>query len=200
MRAPSRTTFALSAVATALTMGCSTAQADPTAERDPGAAIGALADLSALRIQIADLVAAAKWGTDQAIDDPVRERALLTDVRQRSVTLGLDPSVTTALFRDQIEANKVVQRGLHARWTAYPNEVPARRPDLAKEVRPQLDRITGELLAQLAAAQSIRTDGACYPHLAIDFAGVAAARQLDLLHMRGLADAVASVCAAPTHL
>ena len=108
-----------------------------------------LTDLFAERLLVADKVAAAKYGTATPIDDPVREKAILDDVAARAVPLGLDPDAVTAVFRDQIEANKLVQRGLYARWDAHPQERPTERPDLVKEVRPVLDRITTRLLTAL---------------------------------------------------
>jgi chorismate mutase len=63
--------------------------------------------------------------------------------------MGIDPAVSVPFFRDQIEAGKMVQRGLFRRWRARPDRVPAHRPDLITEVRPQLDRLTKQLLANL---------------------------------------------------
>jgi chorismate mutase len=64
--------------------------------------------------------------------------------------------VSVRFFRAQIEANKVVQRGLFGYWTRNPAKQPVKRPDLATEVRPQLDRITAEILQQLRATLAIR--------------------------------------------
>ncbi|MFE0028718.1 hypothetical protein ACFWX1_47535, partial [Amycolatopsis sp. NPDC059021] len=44
--------------------------------------LGALTDLAVQRILLGDKVAAAKFGTDQPIDDPVREQKVLDSVRQ----------------------------------------------------------------------------------------------------------------------
>ncbi|MEU9750618.1 gamma subclass chorismate mutase AroQ [Streptomyces niveus] len=101
-----------------------------------GRELTALTDLFAERLLVADKVAAAKYGTDRPIDDPARERKILDDVADRAVGLGLDPDVVVAVFGDQIEANKVVQRGLYARWDAHPDERPTQRPDLDKDIRP----------------------------------------------------------------
>ncbi|WP_364704601.1 chorismate mutase [Streptomyces ossamyceticus] len=80
----------------------------------PSAAQGltSLTDLFAERLLIADQVAAAKYGTARPIDDPAREQRILDDVAARAVGLGLDPDVVVAVLRDQIEANKLVQRRL----------------------------------------------------------------------------------------
>jgi hypothetical protein len=110
-----------------------------------------LARLILERILLADKVAAAKFGTGRPIDDPVREHQELDRVAELSVDMGLDPRASTEFFRDQIEANKVVQRGLHALWTDHPELRPSARPDLTGEIRPRLDALTTQILDGLRA-------------------------------------------------
>ncbi|MFE7270026.1 chorismate mutase [Streptomyces sp. NPDC057623] len=155
-----------------------------------------LTDLFAERLLLADKVAAAKYGTDKPIDDPVRERQILDDVAARATGLGLDPDGVKAVFRDQIEANKLVQRGLYARWDAHPEEQPMERPDLVKEVRPVLDRITTELLTALKDTERLRMPPSCEPRLVVAAARSAYGHNLDVLHLKGLQRAVPSVCSA----
>lgn len=157
-----------------------------------------LTDLFAERLLVADKVAAAKYGTDKPIDDPVREQQILDDVAARATGLGLDPAATQAVFRDQIEANKLVQRGLYARWDVHPEERPTERPDLVKEVRPILDRITTQLLDALKDTQRLRTSPSCEPRLYVAAARSAYGHELDVLHLKGLQRAVPSVCAGGT--
>ncbi|MFG2552960.1 chorismate mutase [Streptomyces sp. NPDC048581] len=157
-----------------------------------------LTDLFAERLLVADKVAAAKYGTDKPIDDPVREQQILDDVAARATSLGLDPKATQAVFRDQIEANKLVQRGLYARWDAHPEERPTERPDLVKEVRPVLDRITTQLLDALKDTQRTRTSPSCEPRLYVAAVRSAYGHELDVLHLKGLQRAVPSVCVGGT--
>ncbi|MGI3197577.1 gamma subclass chorismate mutase AroQ [Streptomyces sp. GLT-R25] len=135
-----------------------------------------------------------KYGTESPIDDPARERQILDDVAARAAGLGLDPDSVTAVFRDQIEANKLVQRGLYARWDAHPDERPTERPDLAKEVRPALDLITTRLLAALQETAPVRADASCEPRLYAAATLSAYGHRLDVLHLRGLGRALPSVC------
>lgn len=121
--------------------------------------LGPLTDLAVRRILLGDKVAAAKFGTSQPIDDPAREQQVLEQVAAQSTALGLPPETSVRFFRAQIEANKVVQRGLFRYWTKHPDKQPSTRPDLAKEVRPQLDQITAEILRQLQATLAIRRPG-----------------------------------------
>ncbi|MER5578926.1 chorismate mutase [Streptomyces massasporeus] len=157
--------------------------------------LASVTDLFAQRLLLADKVAAAKYGTDTPIDDPAREAQILTDVRSRAAGLGLDADAVAAVFRDQIEANKLVQRGLYTRWDANPGERPTERPDLAKEVRPALDRITTGLLAALAETDRDRAVPSCAPRLAVAAGWSAYTHRLDALHLEGLGRALPSVCA-----
>ncbi|MDX2820813.1 chorismate mutase [Streptomyces ipomoeae] len=171
------------------------------ADASPGTGSGArsltvLTDLFAERLLVADKVAAAKYGTTTPIDDPVREKQILDDVAARAAGLGLDPEAVTAVFRDQIEANKLVQRGLYARWDAHPEERPTERPDLVKEVRPVLDRITTELLTALQQTEQVRAGVSCGPRLRVAAVRSAYGHRLDGLHREGLARALPSVCLA----
>ncbi|MER5438097.1 chorismate mutase [Streptomyces sp. NPDC002790] len=159
-------------------------------------ALAAITSLATERLALADKVAAAKYGTDAPIDDPAREKVILDDVAKRSADLGIDPQFAQSVFRDQIEANKVVQRGLYARWDAHPEQRPTERPDLATEVRPQLDRITTQLLDALREVGPTRTSAACGPLLTAVALRDAHARGFDALHFKGLARALPSVCAS----
>ncbi|MFC8664788.1 chorismate mutase [Streptomyces sp. NPDC057199] len=160
----------------------------------PASTLSVLTELFAERLLLADKVAAAKYGTELPIDDPARERQILDDVAARAAGLGLDPDSVTTVFRDQIEANKLVQRGLYARWDAHPAERPTERPDLAKEVRPALDLITTRLLASLKETNPARTDASCVPRLYTAATLSAYGHRLDVLHIKGLGRALPSVC------
>ena len=172
-----------------------TRQPAPARQSTTAHGLASLTDLFAQRLLLADKVAAAKYGTDTPIDDPAREEQILTDVRARAAGLGLDPDGVAAVFRDQIEANKLVQRGLHARWNTNPGERPTERPDLAKEVRPALDRITTGLLAALRETERARAVPSCGPRLTAAAGWSASTHRLDALHLEGLGRALPSVCA-----
>jgi chorismate mutase len=163
----------------------------------PTAALGDLADLVVERIALADLVAAAKFGTGEPIDDPAREHQVLDTVAAAAPGAGVDPDEAQRFFRDQIEANKVVQRGLHARWTAHPELRPTERPDLAAQVRPELDRLTTALLEGLRDSAPVRhaPDGCDCDH-ALARATSDAGADLDALHREALGVALRSVCPA----
>jgi chorismate mutase len=86
---------------------------------------------------------------------------------------------------------------LYARWDAHPEERPTRRPDLDKEVRPALDRITTQLLSAPAATEGVLISPSCEPRPYGAAAWSAYGHRLDVLHLRGLERALPSVCARP---
>ena len=112
----------------------------------------------------------------------------------KSADLGIDPAVSARIFRDQIEANKDVQRGLFARWTEHPEQVPAERPDLATEVRPKLDLITTRLLEQIRDTETLRRSPSCHGHLIVAIVRTDFARHLDGLHRKALDRSLDSFC------
>ncbi|MFE7131433.1 gamma subclass chorismate mutase AroQ [Streptomyces sp. NPDC057638] len=201
MRTPLRHTLTATVAATALALSAAPALAAPAAADRSTAAVSAghhaqlrsLASLSAERLATADLVAASKWGTDKPIDDPAREQVVLDTVRAQAAALGADPEATVRIFRDQIEANKLVQRGLHRLWTEDPAKAPAERPDL-DQVRKEINRVTTELVRAIAASADARAASTCWGVLAVSALQVKVEKRLDRLHTRGLVRAVPSVC------
>lgn len=182
----------LTVLLSALLLGtASPAVAAPPASLVP---LAALADLSGQRVQIADKVAAAKFGTTQPIDDPVREQQILDGVAAKAPGLGLDPAEAVEFFRDQIEANKVVQRGLYELWTAHPEQAPTERPDLPTEVRPVIDRLNAGLLDELAATSDTRARPWCGGGLAVAIVATDRRLHLDRLHERALRRSLDSAC------
>jgi chorismate mutase len=159
---------------------------DPTA-------LHPIAELAAERLATADLVAAAKWGTDSPIDDPAREQQVLDSAAAQAVLLGADPDEVRVIFRDQIEANKLVQRALFQRWTDHPEQAPTTRPDLSV-VRQEINRINTALVQALADTAADRDALTCRPELAFAAVQVHQEDRLDALHTRALIRALRSVC------
>lgn len=205
-----RSALAAGAAAVVLFTGTGTAVAAPAARpaapdarpaaeavataHSPYGQLRPLAELSAERLATGDLVAAAKWGTDSPIDDPAREREVLNAVAEQARQQGADPAATVRVFRDQIEANKIVQRGLHRRWDANPGQAPTERPDL-QQVRKEINRINGALVGALAGSPHARSAPYCAPLLTAAAAKERHERHLDGLHTVALARSLRSVCA-----
>ncbi|MBI0298835.1 chorismate mutase [Streptomyces sp. PRKS01-29] len=188
----------IAALATAVlaTGAAATATAAVAAPAGPARVHGTLrplVELSAQRVLVADEVAAAKWGTDSPIDDPAREREVLEAVARQAEELGADPVATSRIFRDQIEASKVVQRGLYSRWDADPSQAPTERPDLGR-VRLEINRINGELVRAIADSAAVRESPSCAGRLTAGTAAVVRGRHLDPLHTVALGRSLPSVC------
>ncbi|WP_329597215.1 chorismate mutase [Streptomyces pseudovenezuelae] len=182
---------ALTATGTAVAVPVSGTAAAPHATAP--AALHPVVELASERLATADLVAAAKWGTDSPIDDPAREQQVLDNVAAQAQQLGADPDEIRVIFRDQIEANKTVQRGLFQRWTDHPDQAPTTKPDLSV-VRQEINRITSALVQSLADTSEDRGTFACRPELALAAFQVRYENHLDGLHTRALVRALPSVC------
>lgn len=114
-----------------------------------------LAELRGLlreRLMLGVAVAKAKWNSGAAIEDKSREAAIIAGLAQQAAALGLPADWAAQFFRAQIEASKTLQRELHTRWQGQGHKKFADAPDLARDVRPQLDALTPRILAALAAA------------------------------------------------
>jgi chorismate mutase len=156
--------------------------------------LGPLTDLAIQRVRLSDQVAAAKFGTGLPIDDPAREQAELAQVRQQAAAMGIDPDATVLFFQHQIDASKIVQRGLFALWTAHPELAPTTRPSLTT-IRQELDQITAEMLSQLRTVQHLMADTpTCHRELAEARISGEILNHLTALHRHALATALASVC------
>lgn len=145
------------------------------------------------RVALSDAVASAKWTTGKPIDDPERERRVLDDAGRRAIGFGLAPEEVKRVFRDQIEASKLVQRGWHHHWTVHPADQPGNAPDLGR-TRPEIDRLNGEILAQLRGTESVRTTPGCGGRVHGAYWHVRGEKHLDALHANGLARALPSMC------
>lgn len=107
------------------------------------------------RLEVAPLVARAKWNSGAAIEAPEREAQILDQVAARSAEAGIDETFARAFFQAQFEASKQVQRRLHHRWLREGRGPFDNPPDLAEEVRPVLDRLTPRLIEALGDMQHI---------------------------------------------
>ncbi|GFE18577.1 chorismate mutase [Streptomyces glebosus] len=186
-------TGATGAVAAPVAPSAAATAPAPATAHSPYGQLRPLAVLSAERLATADLVAAAKWGTGGPVDDPAREQEVLRAVAEQARQLGADPEATVRFFRDQIEANKIVQRGLHRAWEADPGRAPTERPDLG-QVRKEINRINHELVQALADSPQARSAPYCAPLLTAAAVRVRHERHLDALHTSALARSLRSVC------
>lgn len=112
----------------------------------------ALLALMDQRLRISDQVARAKWNSGAPIEDFEREKAVKAAFVTEGMRRGGDALVMGPFMEAQIEASKVRQRELFRRWRDERQPPFSDAPDLAKEIRPRLDDLSGKLLATLLVA------------------------------------------------
>ena len=110
------------------------------------------------RLLLAQDVARAKWNVKAAIEDLPREEQVIAAAVRQGRALGLQEAWIRSVFRAQIEASKTVQRALYRRWQAEGAGRFDDAPDLAKTIRPELDRLTTQLLRAMADNQAVLHD------------------------------------------
>ena len=142
--------FAVAAVVV-FASACATTQLRPV----DTATVDHLLDLVKARLDVAPDVARTKWNTKAPIEDLARERHVIDGVANQASDFGLGHDLAESFFRGQIEASKVIQRALHAEWTASRQGPFTTVVDLERDVRPRLDRLTPEMLGALAKAMPI---------------------------------------------
>ncbi|MFD3684885.1 gamma subclass chorismate mutase AroQ [Nocardiopsis sp. NPDC058631] len=178
---------AVAAPLAALLLSCTT-----TATARVGG-LDAVVELSADRLATASPVAAAKWHSGDPVEAPEREAQVLADAGRHATALGMEPTAAAAVIRDRVEANKVVQRSLHARWHADPGRSPVSAPDLSR-VHTELDGLTPALVRALDDADSVLRSPGCDADLARSARDAAGARRPDRIHTSALTRALEGAC------
>jgi chorismate mutase len=116
---------------------------------------------SARRLAIAEQVALSKWDSGAAVEDATREAQVIQGAVTAGEARGIDAASVTKFFRAQIEANKVVQYSLLAEWRRQ-GSAPSHAPiNLAGVIRPELDQLQAELVAELVDTKEIRSGARC---------------------------------------
>jgi chorismate mutase len=125
-----------------------------------------LVSTSAKRLFIAKRVALAKWDSGAPVEDASREEQVIVTATNAAEARGLDPSSVRSFFRAQIEANKLIQYSLLADWRRVGKAPGHASVDLAKTIRPELDQLQTELIAELVDTSSIRSSASCRTDMA----------------------------------
>lgn len=123
-----------------------------------------LNDLIAERLSLMKPVAAWKHARDAPVEDKPREAVVLEKAAEQAAAEGLDAGSVGPFFEAQIAAAKDIQWCWIARWEAGTALPPSDPPDLKAEIRPELIRLGGEILAEmrqsLAAGDRLAADPA----------------------------------------
>ena len=104
------------------------------------------------RLALMPAVAAWKWQHHAPVTDPTRERSVIADAAQRAAPLGLDPAPIERLFALQVRLASAVESELQRQWREQGFKAAAPVPDLARDLRPRLDRLTVDLLRAICLA------------------------------------------------
>jgi chorismate mutase len=166
----------------------------------PAGPLDRLVELVADRLDTADAVAAAKWATAQqlraqpSIDDPGREAQVYDEMARLGAGSDLPENWIRQVFFGQIEASKIVQRGLVAGWRFDPAAAPAAPLDLSK-VRPEIDRLNVGIVEQLATRRVDLAAPDCMRRVAPSVSGALTSGRVDALHQAALVRASAALCA-----
>lgn len=185
-----RAMASVAAIVIAISASSSTAFAD-----GDDAPFTTIIALSSQRLALAEPVARWKWANHEPITDQPREAALLARIDSRAKSAGIDPAFAQLFFRDQIEASKDVQNALFDNWRKLhaPEGTP---PDLARDTRPKLDRVTNALLSALAGVEPLRHAEDCPLRLADSIARWKHLSRYDSAQNAPLARALSHVCAS----
>jgi len=175
-------------VATTLRVGAVPARADATSP------LTALVDAAAQRLQIAEPVAAVKWSTHSAIEDPARVQQELNTLGADASAQRIDLGYVTRVFTDQINATEAVEYARFADWQLNPSDVQAVPPDLSA-TRSTIDGLNQTMLTELVHDWDLLHSSACAPQLDAARSDVIRSRQLDNLYQKALSSATESYCA-----
>ncbi|WP_435825302.1 chorismate mutase [Mycobacterium simiae] len=161
--------------------------------RADNSALTELVGAAAQRLRIAEPVAAFKWKTHGAIEDPARVQQELAELSADAAAQHIDADFVTRVFGDQIDATTGIEYRRFADWTLDPASAPTQAPDLSVS-RSTIDGLNKTMLAQLAAHRELLQGPVCGPQLDAALADVTRADQLDDLYKQALARATSSYC------
>jgi chorismate mutase len=165
-----------------------------TPARADASTLTELVDAAAQRLQTAEPVAAFKWNSHGAIEDPGRVQDELAKLSTDAAGERIDPTYVTRVFADQINATEGIEYSRFADWKLNPSSVPAGSPDLSAS-RSTIDGLNQTMLTQIVAHWDLLHSPACAPQLDAARTAVIHVHQLESLYQRALSLATQSYCA-----
>ena len=115
-------------------------------------------DLMADRLRLMPLVAVYKLHANKPIEDLAREAAVLEEAAAVAEKYGFDRERARDFFQVQIEAAKLVQRQTQIALSSSPVSQWPHAPSLAQEIRPELDRLSHEIMTALRDLKIARVE------------------------------------------
>ncbi|WP_046301131.1 chorismate mutase [Mycobacterium sp. UM_Kg27] len=166
----------------------------PPARAEGASPLSDLVDAAAQRLQVADDVAAIKWQTGGAIEDPARVDQQLVKLATEAAGKDLDPDYVRRIFADQIAATEAAEHYRFAQWKLDPAEAPSTAPELAAS-RARIDGFNQIMLAQIGRRWELLHSPDCAGQLDEATRTVSDARRLDEFYRRALSSATQGYCA-----
>ncbi|HEY2590075.1 MAG TPA: gamma subclass chorismate mutase AroQ [Steroidobacteraceae bacterium] len=119
---------------------------------DERSCVARVLELENERLALMPAVAAWKWRHHAPISDPARERVVIAESAKLAPSLGLDGAPIERLFALQIRLASDVETAYHRGWQERGFDSSQPDLDLARDLRPRIDRLTQELLRALVVA------------------------------------------------
>ncbi|VVE14251.1 Monofunctional chorismate mutase [Pandoraea eparura] len=145
------------------------------------------------RLAISEAVARTKYASGKPVQDTPREQALLDSMGDRAAQYGLTPAQARTFFRLQIEAGKLVQTALLARWKRE-GSAPGEPVDLATRLRPALDRLGASLMHDLGRLCALPDDPSRMARIHQARERIAKAAKLEALQRAAFDEATSGLC------
>ncbi len=145
------------------------------------------------RLAISEAVARTKYTSGKPVQDTPREQALLDNAGERAAQFGLTPAQARTFFRLQIEAGKLVQTALLARW-AREGRAPGEPVDLASRLRPALDRLSTSLMHDLGRLCALPDDPSRMARIHQARERIAKTAKLEALQRAAFDEATSGLC------
>ncbi|VVE42527.1 Monofunctional chorismate mutase [Pandoraea cepalis] len=145
------------------------------------------------RLAISEAVARTKYTSGKPVQDTPREQALLDGMGDRATQYGLTPAQARTFFRLQIEAGKLVQTALLARWKRE-GSAPGEPVDLATRLRPALDRLGTSLMRDLGRLCALPDDPSRMARIHHARERIARAAKLEALQRAAFDEATSGLC------
>ncbi|KAL3102775.1 hypothetical protein niasHT_021442 [Heterodera trifolii] len=114
------------------------------------------------RLMLAKDVVSYKYLNSKPIDDPKREKDLLEKVLEQGQKAGIGNNYGEEFFQDQMDANKMIQKGYEKEWNKKKSSPPEKVPDLLVETRPKVTAATEEMILALKVFQQFRNIKNCW--------------------------------------
>jgi chorismate mutase len=181
------------AVVAAVIALVSTTVLPPLASADAISPLIKLVDDVAQRLKTADPVAAAKYHSGGAVDDPTREREVIDQVVATAVSRHVDEDFVRRVFRDQIDATDSLEHTRFAQWKIDPRSAPGDAPDLSAS-RNVINALNTAIVDDIAEQWSTLHTASCRADLDRTVAAVAAQQHLDQVYLPALGYATHQYC------